>query len=170
MIDIGESLVGSWLRYVAGCDVVVYGTRLPNQGEIDVLALKLETRDVFVCEVATHLDGLLYRDGNGGTAAKVAKKVESGVKFAEKSFPEHRRHYMLWSPKVGPTLTSLLDDVVSTFSTPSGDGATLEIVANDRYRERLQDLVDGARQTTSHTSEEAFRMLQILTHVKGLHL
>ena len=26
-LDIGESLVGAYLRYVAGCDFVVYGTQ-----------------------------------------------------------------------------------------------------------------------------------------------
>jgi hypothetical protein len=59
--DIGESLVGSYLRYVVGCEVVVYNTQTPNvQGELDVIALKQATpRTVWLCEVITHIRGVL---------------------------------------------------------------------------------------------------------------
>ena len=52
--DIGENLVGSYLRYVEGCEFVVYNTQYTGvQGEIDVVGMKLsgDRREVWFCEV-----------------------------------------------------------------------------------------------------------------------
>jgi hypothetical protein len=53
--DIGESIVGSYLRYLIGCEVVVYNTQTPNvQGELDVIGIKTAApRNVWLCEVIT---------------------------------------------------------------------------------------------------------------------
>jgi hypothetical protein len=50
--DIGESLVGSYLRYIGGCEVVVYNVQTEGQGEVDVIGLRLgQPRFVWFCEV-----------------------------------------------------------------------------------------------------------------------
>ena len=59
--EIGESIAGSYLRYIVGCEVVVYNTQTARQGELDVIGIRTATpRDVWLCEVATHLEGLEY--------------------------------------------------------------------------------------------------------------
>jgi hypothetical protein len=61
--DIGEGLVGSYMRYIEGCPIVLYNSFLSDQqGEVDVVAVKPaepgEPREVFLCEVTTHIGGL----------------------------------------------------------------------------------------------------------------
>ena len=45
--------------------------------------------------------------------------------------------------------------------------ADLELVINDEYSRRLQDLIGRARSDAAATSNSAYRLLQILTHAKG---
>ena len=48
MLDIGESLVGSYLRYVENCDFVHYETYGEGQGELDVLGMRLADKRVWL--------------------------------------------------------------------------------------------------------------------------
>ena len=43
----------------------------------------------------------------------------------------------------------------------------MSFVANHDYTERVQRLLDHAKTGTKATSEPAYRMLQILTHLRG---
>ena len=88
-LEIGESLVGSYLRYVEGCSVVVYNVQCEDQGEIDVVGLDLNRDDdtVTVCEVATHLEGMLYGTGNDTTLVAMRNKIKRMKDFAEETFP-----------------------------------------------------------------------------------
>lgn len=45
--------------------------------------------------------------------------------------------------------------------------ANVELVINDEYSRRVQELVAHARVDASATSNDAYRLLQILTHTKG---
>ena len=54
--DIGEGLVGAYMRYIEGCPIVLYNSFLADQqGEVDVVAVKPShpgsAREVFLCEV-----------------------------------------------------------------------------------------------------------------------
>src|SRR5919204_4542867 len=100
--DIGESLVGSYLRYVVGCEVVVYNTHtLDVQGELDVIALKQgEPRTVWLCEVITHILGVLYGSGYADTVAKIRDKIERARGFAAATFSGDVHRYEIWSPMV----------------------------------------------------------------------
>jgi hypothetical protein len=62
MTDMGESLVGAYMRQVRGCHTVAYNTYLPwGQGELDVIGVTLgEPVRVWLAEAAFHLDGLNY--------------------------------------------------------------------------------------------------------------
>lgn len=56
MENLGERLVGDYLRYIKRCDFVdfnVYTTA--TQGEIDVIGVSNIKKTAFVCEVVTHL-------------------------------------------------------------------------------------------------------------------
>ena len=67
-MDIGESLVGAYLRHIVKCEVVIYnGFFTDRQGEIDVVALS-QGKSREVCNargawegprVATRLSGLI---------------------------------------------------------------------------------------------------------------
>lgn len=62
----GELLVGSYLRLVERCELVMYNQRSQQQGdqlEIDVIGVyntERGDRVVYTCEVVTHIDGLHY--------------------------------------------------------------------------------------------------------------
>ena len=62
----GKLLVGSYLRLVEGCELVMYNQRSQQQGdqlEIDVIGVDNTERGdrvVYTCEVVIHIDGLHY--------------------------------------------------------------------------------------------------------------
>lgn len=91
--DIGESLVGSYLRYVKACEFVLFNTYLPGQqGEIDVIGIRLgNPRDVYFAEVTTHIGGMTY-GGNASTVSKVKDKLARARGFAQDRFPGDRHH------------------------------------------------------------------------------
>jgi hypothetical protein len=62
MEDMGENLVGAYMRQVRGCRTVAFNTFLPwGQGEIDVIGVKSgEPVQVWLAGVAVHLDSLNY--------------------------------------------------------------------------------------------------------------
>ncbi|HEY0689843.1 MAG TPA: hypothetical protein VGD71_12470 [Kribbella sp.] len=164
-VDIGESLVGSYLRQVRGCDFVIYNTHLPSQGEIDVIGLKQGVqREVWLCEVATHVDGINYGSYDI-TARKVRQKIERASEFAHQMFTADKCYFELWSPRVPKgKLSVMLDAMAESFA---GDGIDVHIVANDLYHERVQELIECARTHSGATSDPAYRLLQILTRVTG---
>ncbi|MGR3715214.1 MAG: hypothetical protein ACU0B1_00535 [Thermohalobaculum sp.] len=61
--EMGEFLVGAYLRLIKLCDVVDYNARPPGGGldglgELDVIGLSFKDNKAYLCEVTTHLDGL----------------------------------------------------------------------------------------------------------------
>lgn len=76
-MEIGESLVGAYLKHVLGCDVVLFNTHLAEvQGELDVLGIKTKPdgqQQVWLVEVTTHLLGMLYKS-QSETVKKVLDK------------------------------------------------------------------------------------------------
>lgn len=159
----GESLVGAYMRYVEEADFVVYGTRTDQQGEIDIIAFKQNPPEVILCEVATHLDGLLYGTGYPATAAKVRQKMERAIEFAEQMFSEHQRRFEWWSPRIQPGLIAQLEPVITDLAD---QGTEVEIITNEIYAARVAALAARAKQDTKATGEPFFRALQILTHLK----
>ena len=166
MQDIGESIVGAYLRHVRKCDLVLYNEHTgANQGEIDVIGIRSGKQpEVWLCEVATHIRGLQY-----GTFAQQNKKISDKVKqakdFADRIFDAHQHHIELWSPYVpAGQVTAWMEDFAAEQKTKSVDVA---FVINDDYTEKVQQLIDLARKNHSTTGEPAFRMLQILTHARG---
>ena len=61
MQNIGEEICGEYLNHILKCDFVSYNILTPGvQGEIDVVGIDLTNKIIYVCEVATHTQGLLY--------------------------------------------------------------------------------------------------------------
>jgi hypothetical protein len=76
--EMGEYLVGAYLKLVLGCLVVDYNPRPPGGGlqglgELDVVGFDFTNRAAYLCEITTHLDGLLIKDAES-TVAKLAAK------------------------------------------------------------------------------------------------
>jgi hypothetical protein len=166
-LDMGESLVGAYLRYGEECDFVVYGTQTEGQGEIDVIGFKIEQRRVWLCEVATHLDGLQYGSGGAaGTLTKVRQKVERAISFSDRMFPGQEKHFEWWSPRAGPSLTVGFESIEREL----GGETSIEFIVNAEYAKRVAVLVEKAREGTKATPEPFFRSLQILAHLKGAPL
>jgi hypothetical protein len=164
--DIGESLVGSYLRYLKECEVVVYNVHTPDvQGELDVIGLKHgEPRVVWLCEVITHIRGVLYGSGYAATVSKIRDKVGRARDFAAATFPGQEHRFEIWSPIVPSGAVKLFDELAEAYSSEDLD---VQFVVNERYTERVQELVTHARGSTKATSEPAYRLLQVLTHLRG---
>jgi hypothetical protein len=168
-VDIGESIVGAYMRYIRDCEVVVYNTYLRDQqGELDVVALKTgPPREVWLCEVTTHIGGMLYPGPTAanGTPRKLRDKLQRAREFAAVTFPDEHPHFEIWSPYV--PVGKLTDAFESMRAEAQDMEIDLAFVINDDYTERLRKLVEHARHNSSATAEPAYRMLQVLTHLRG---
>lgn len=139
--EIGELVVGAYLKTVLQCDVVDYNVRPPGGGmeglgELDVIGLKFDIATAYLCEVATHLEGLEYGGGYDDSIERVKKKFERQRKHAAKQlalFPN--RHFMFWAPRVprGRLLEGLQ-------AIPG-----LELVVNGNYKAKVEELRERAR-------------------------
>ena len=70
--EVGEYIVGAYLRFIEKCDVVDYGVRTPGGGlkglnELDVIGLSFKSSTAFLCEVTTHIRGTLYGNNDADT-------------------------------------------------------------------------------------------------------
>ncbi len=156
MEDMGENLVGAYMRQVRGCHTVAFNTFLPwGQGEIDVIGVRSgEPVEVWLGEVAVHLDSLNY-GGYARTTNKIAAKVAAARRYAAEVYPAAKVTVELWSPVVPSGLLEPL----------AGTGAAL--VVNGEFTTRVGELLDQARASTRTTADPAFRLLQILTHLRN---
>lgn len=157
--EIGEFVAGAYLRLCETCDVVDYNARsskkgLEGLGEIDVVGLRFSDQTAFLCEVSTHLDGLNYGDG---TIERIRSKLKHQRGYAASvlsSFKVHR--FMLWSPRVAVgAKTKALSEIDD-----------LELVVNEAYTARVNQLRALARETTKDIGNPFFRSLQLLEHLR----
>lgn len=156
-MDIGESLVGSYMRHVRNCHTVAFNQFIPGkQGEIDVIGISGhgDEQQVWIAEVAIHLDGLNY--GNyDATAAKVAAKIATGLEYAREIYRNDQPVVEFWSPSVPPGLVEKLSAV------------DVELVINTEFTNRLNVLAARAATETKQYGDVSYRLLQLLTHLKG---
>lgn len=159
--DVGELIVGAYLKLILNCDIVDYNVRVPGGGklgleELDVIGLKFDTKQAFLCEVTTHLRGVLYTN-NETTIKKIEDKHKRQISYAEKflkDFPNRR--YMFWAPYVPKGgITDALFKI-----------NTLDLVINKDYTASIDKLRIEAKNTTHLTGNDFFRILQILEHLK----
>lgn len=165
-MDIGESLVAAYMRHVRRCEVVLTNVHFTHaQGEVDVVALDHTSGDqqVWLCEVSTHIRGM-NSPTKRPAAKRVAEKVKRASDFAAEVFPQATAHFEIWSPRVRPGLATEIQTVVDSYAEKDID---VELVINDVYTRCIQELIYVARKTTSQVDDDAFRVLQILTHVNG---
>ena len=160
MIDIGEDLVGAYLREVIGCPVVQFNVRTGTaQGEIDVVGLKVQgaqISEVWLCEVSTHTGGL--GGYKGDAPGKISNKIASVKAYADSTYPGVPRHIEVWSPKVTPGMSAKLLDIWQ-------ENPDVTLIANSDYANRVRELSKLARVATAYRDSPSFRLLQILTRL-----
>lgn len=165
--DIGESLVGSYLRHVRRCDLVLYNSFTGDQqGEIDLIGIRTgERQEVWLCEVATHIRGLQYSASAEKSRAKLRSKIDRAKEYADRVFEGHDHHFEVWSPyvPVGAMTTWMAEES----ERRRGQSLDVNFMINEDYTSAISELIASAARTTSTTGEDAFRLLQILTHVRG---
>jgi len=160
--EMGEYAVGAYLKIIKGCDFVDYNVRRPGGGlrgldEFDVIGLDFRNKVAYLCEVTTHITGLLYGTGNESTVERVRQKYEKQREYAEdhlSSFPT--RHFMFWSPVVPEGyITQELQRIQD-----------MELVINREYKARIDELREVARKKANDEGNPFFRVLQILEHLR----
>lgn len=161
--DVGEYIVGAYLKLIKECDFIEYnvrppGGRLKGLNELDVMGLDFKKRTAYLCEVTTHITGLLIRNKQD-TVDTIQKKYLRMKEDAEEYlsfFPPKKRHFMYWSPVVGKGyITEGLEAI---------DG--LELIINRDYTERFEELRELAGKATHNSGNPFFRMLQIEEHLR----
>jgi len=160
--DIGEYIVGAYLKIIKKCDFVDYNVRPPVGGleglnELDVVGLDFKNKTAYLCEVTTHIRGVLYKD-NITTVNKINIKYKRQKEYANKYLPGFsKRHFMFWSPVVPKGyITKELEKI---------DG--LELVINKKYAQCIDELRIKAKELTNDVGNPFFRMLQILEHLRS---
>ena len=160
--EMGEYVVGAYLKIIKGCDFIDYNVRrsgggLPGLDELDVIGLDFEHKVAYLCEVTTHIRGLLYGSSNKTTVDKVKQKYEKQRKYAEDCLPDFFSYrFMFWSPVVPQGYL--------TRELPKIQG--LELVINGEYKACIDELRKEARKKANDEGNPFFRVLQILEHLR----
>jgi len=185
----GELLVGAYLRLVEGCELVTYNQRSKEEGdqiEVDVIGVKTTSEGkqvVYTCEVTTHLDGLLYSGspktkrwteyGNANyqhTLERIWRKFITDYEYVRELFESADSYvFQLWSPVVrgNPDEKYLLGGLLTLADEFEKETTTeLELVINENYSERMDELREQATHTKKDYGELGFRILQILEHLR----
>jgi hypothetical protein len=161
MAEMGECLVGAYLREILGCEIVVYNQRVSRKkgefGELDVLGIDATRRTAYFCEVTTHLGGVLYSvKGKDNSLVKVSAKFASAKKYAERAFPKLKKRYMFWAPRLRSGLVKQL--------SPLGPklGIKIDFVVNEGYSRMINELREKAKKDRRNTGDPFYRVLQII--------
>lgn len=161
LTDVGEYLVGAHLQLGEECDVVDYNVRPPGGGleglgELDVVGFNFKTNIAFLCEVTTHIRGVLYKN-NQETVARIKCKYQRQQQYAEKYLSNFKTiRYQFWSPVVPKGyITRHLSEIKD-----------LELIINAEYKKRVLALQSLAEKETHDARNPVFRMLQILGHLR----
>ncbi len=161
LTDVGEFIVGAHLQLIEECDFIDYNVRPPGGGlkglgELDVVGLNFKSNTAYLCEVTTHIRGVLYKN-NQETINRIKKKHERQIEYANKYLKNFKNHrFMFWSPVVPiGYITDHLQEIEG-----------LELVINGEYKKRIEQLRLLARNTTHDARNPFFRMLQIMEHLR----
>lgn len=161
-VEMGEFIVGAYLKYVEECDLVNYRVRPAGGGlkgldELDVLGLKFSTSEIFLCEVKTQITGGLSGKGAIEFVADVKKKLEKQKDYAQNNFTVFQnRIYMFWSPVIP------VGKATEALSEIKG----MDIIINSEYKKRVDTIKEKARDYAGPTDNDFFRALQILEHLR----
>lgn len=161
LTDIGEYFVGAYLKLVECCDFVDYNVRPPGGGlrgleELDVIGIRFGDQTAYLCEVTTHIGGLLIVN-NEKTINKIRQKHERQREYAKDQLGQFKNVvFQFWSPVVPVGYL--------TENLPKIRG--LDLVINGEYKRKVAQLRDLARREKYDARNPVFRTLQILEHLR----
>lgn len=171
MENIGETLVGDYLKVILGCDFVEYNLYTPDvQGEIDVVGINAKDKKIYICEVATHLvTGLMYvnpKEKCPDNVGRFVKKFTKNIDYANKYFSEYEKRFMLWSPiiknqKTGAKFNQTDDITEIKRQMFEKYQVEIEIFSNGEYMECLKKLRHYAGTETKELKSPVLRLFQI---------
>lgn len=159
--EIGEYIVGAWLKLVKKCDFIDYNVRPPLKGleglgELDVIGVSLKGKIVYLCEATTHLSGIGYYDFFT-TIKKVQEKFGRQKKYAEKNLPkDFQIIFMYLSPIVSPKYVKAISE----------NNLGLQIVFNAEYSKKIEEIKDVIKGQTKDFGNPFVRALQIVEALK----
>lgn len=169
MQNIGEQLVGDYLRVKESCDFIDYNVYTKDsQGEIDVIGIKNKTKKVFICEVAIHLStGLQYtKNKRPDTGARFISKFSKDIEYANKYFKGYTKEFMLWSPivkdskgKIEYNQKAHLKNAVAEIKRKYG--VNINLMINEKFSEAISALRSHAAETSEELKSPVLRLLQI---------
>ena len=172
----GEHLVGQYLKAIKHCDFVEYNLQTKfTQGEIDVVGIDSTRRQVYICEVATHLEtGLQYvKNNRPNNVERFISKFSKNIEYAKRNFREYECHYLLWSPiiripKKEDAENNQMRDLqeIKVFLKKKFD-VELELIYNQGYLDCIRELREVAMNTTQEISSPIMRFLQIEEKLKS---
>ena len=160
--EVGEELVGAYLKVIEECDVISYNVRPRGGGlkgleELDVVGLRFRDSTAFLCEVTTHIGGILYKD-NPTTVRRITEKHERQRKYARQALKNfEKKRFQFWSPNVPM-------GYVTEHLAELEPG--LELVINGKYAACVNQLREEARLRKNNEGNDVFRLLQILEHLR----
>jgi hypothetical protein len=173
-LNIGEEIVAAYLQYIKGCEFIqqnLYTTDV--QGEIDVVGIDLESKTIYVCEVAVHLiTGIQYVKGNQpNNLNKITEKFSRDIEYTQKYFRDYTQHFMLWSPIVKVSSGSakynqMVDIEKITENIRAEYGVTLECIINDKFAHCLMELREYAGRETKELKSPVLRFMQVEEYLK----
>lgn len=168
MQNIGEEICGEYLTHILKCDFVSYNILTPDvQGEIDVVGIDLTKKIIYVCEVATHTQGLLYvTNKKADDFNRFYSKFVKDINYAKSKFENFQIIPMLWSPVVKGIGSNAVYNTMNELSKLKNKisvdfGLDLQLIINEEYHQRLSDLKKHASEVKSEFSSPVMRLFQI---------
>lgn len=173
-INLGEEIVAAYLQYIKHCEFIQQNLYTPDvQGEIDVVGIDLETKTIYVCEVAIHLTtGLQYvKRGQPNNVNKLTEKFSKNIEYTNEYFPDYSKHFMLWSPIVkipgkGAKFSQVADIQQITENIQAKYDVTLECIVNEKFADCLAELREYARHETKDLKSPVLRLMQVEEYLK----
>lgn len=173
MVNIGEQLVSSYLRYIRKCDFTQLNLyTVEAQGEIDVVGINLKDKKLYVCEVAIHLTtGLQYvKDKRPNNINKLTDKFGRDIEYANKYFSDYDKHFMLWSPVVKGGQEGSLYNQLAHLDAIYGNifrkhDVCVEFIVNERFLACMNEMRSYAKAATAELKCPVMRLLQVEEHL-----
>ena len=176
-INLGEEITAAYLQYIKGCEFIQQNLYTPDvQGEIDVVGINLESRTIYVCEVALHLiTGLRYnKNRQPNNVNKLTEKFSKDIEYANKFFTKYEKHFMLWTPIVkrarkGAKHDQMRDIEEIKVNLKERYGVVLECIINEKFSQCLSELREYARSETKELKSPVLRLMQVEEYL-GKHI
>jgi hypothetical protein len=169
MENIGERIVGDYLRVKENCDFIDFNvyTR-DSQGEIDVVGINNKIKQVYICEVAIHLKtGLQYtKNSRPDTCDRLTAKFIKDIEYGNKYFRDYKKVFMLWSPIVKDSRGKKEYNQMGHLLTMQQNIKRLkhleiELMINQRFADALAELRKYASIKSEELKSPVLRVLQI---------